>query len=75
MQNFISLKYITRVSFDVSTNFPDNPRIVLKFIGYALQLHSKSTPFKPLLDIHDVCLHIIYSCDDIMYPVRYLPIG
>ena len=33
-------------------------------------------PFlKPFLDIHNVCLHIVYTCDYIMYPVRYLLTG
>ena len=31
-------------------------------------------PFNRFLDIH-VCLHIVYTCEYIMYPVRYLLTG
>ena len=30
-----------------------------------------SANVKPLLDMHDICIHSIYACDDNVYPVRY----
>ena len=48
---------------------------LLKYTGYALQLPRKSGHVKPLLYIHYVCLYTLYTCDDNMYPVRYLLVG
>ena len=45
--------------------------ILLKCTGYAISLE-KYARYKPLLDIHDGCLHMLYTCDDIMYPFLYL---
>ena len=44
---------------------------LLEYTEYGLQLPRKNVPLnRPLLDIQYICVHILYTCDDIMSAQR-----
>ena len=74
MLNFNKLRFKVYEIFDNSQLYFYWPSVYIIIEVYS-KLPWKNVPVNPLLHIYDVCFHISYKCDDIMYQVRYLLIG